>query len=488
MKLTVYKKMMLGFSVIISIMIISSAYVLFELNTVSNGAKNILTSNIRIQELAGQLKAIIQDENGYARKYFVSNDETYFSLFVETSKQVDLNLKLLLEREYFNEDRSIINGMQNVHNSFVAGMREKENKKTAPDARRLEKMRYDTMAFLLDSLDILIAKNQFSIGEEMGRIESITARSVRIALLLIAGTLFSAITAALIITRTITRPIGDLIKGTRLIGRGDFKKIIVSSHDEIALLADAVNDMSAKIKNINELRTQTMQQISHELKTPLQAIQSAHDILVVSGTLNDGQFRMLDVINRSIEKLANFSRQYLDLAKIESGVVQYNLELYDLLKVVKPVVDEAKLVAESKNVKIELNSEKIPSVMIDIEKVSIVVSNLISNAIKYTREDGTIIVSIRPIDTGVQITVKDSGIGINSEEIPNVFTRFYQASNITKIKSNGSGVGLAIVKAYTEGHGGKVYVKSILDKGSTFKVEIPIETRQVSRTLENLIQ
>ena len=82
MKLTVYKKMMLGFGVIISIMIISSTYVLFELKSVSDSAKHIITANVRTQELARQLKAIIQDENEYIEKYLISNDEAYFSLFI----------------------------------------------------------------------------------------------------------------------------------------------------------------------------------------------------------------------------------------------------------------------------------------------------------------------------------------------------------------------------------------------------------------------
>jgi signal transduction histidine kinase len=229
-----------------------------------------------------------------------------------------------------------------------------------------------------------------------------------------------------------------------------------------------------------------MQQISHELKTPLQAMQSAHDVLKISGSVNDRQMRMLDTIKRGIDKVTDFSTQYLDLAKIESGIMQYNMTLSDLFKIVKPVVDDAKLVAASKNITIELDSTETPKVEVDTEKVSIIVSNLISNAIKYTRENGKILVSISPSDLGVQVQVQDSGIGINPDELPNVFVRFYQASNIEKIESKGSGVGLAIVKAYAEGHGGKVHVESSLDRGSSFKVEFPISSVPAYGPPENL--
>ncbi len=480
MKLTIYNKMMMGFSAIIAIMIISSAYVLFELNTVANGAKIILTSNVRVQELARLLQATIQDENGYAGKYLVSNDETYFSLFVETSKQVDQNLNLLLEKQSSPEDQSLIYKMQKAHDALVVHLQEKNDKTQETNADK-KQIRKTNIAILLDSLDILISKNHSSIEKKMVRIESITARSVQVALLLIAGTLFAAIAAALIITRTITRPIGDLIKGTEQIAHGEFEKILVSSHDEIALLADAVNDMSAKINDVNELRTQMMQQISHELKTPLQAMQSAHDVLKVSNSVKDSQIRMLDVFDRGIDRIATFSRQYLDLSKIESGVMQYNMELSDLPDIIEPVVDEAKLIAASKNINLELDFDTVPRIMVDPEKISIIISNLISNAIKYTPDGGKVGVNIGPCDMGVLVKVQDSGIGIDPDEIPNIFDRFYQASNINKIASSGSGVGLAIVKAYTEGHGGKIYVESSPDQGSLFIVKFPILNGQPSQ-------
>ena len=473
MKLTIYTKMMMGFTAIIIIMILSSAYVLFELNTVADGAKNILTSNVKIQELARQLLVIINDEYGYAGKYIVSNDEAYLALFIKTSEQVDQNLHLLLTKQVSEKDRSLIDRMQKAHDSLVADMQARGNQKPETNENQ-EQKRKKHMGILLDSLDSLITRNHSSIEKEIIKIEFITARSVQVALILIAGTLFAAVTAALVLARTITRPIGELIKGTEQISQGKYEKILVSSNDEITLLADAVNHMSAKINEVNELRTQTMQQISHELKTPLQAMQSAHDVLKVTNSVKDSQIQLLDIFDRGIDKIANFSSQYLDLSKIESGAMQYNMELCDLLEIVQPVMDETRLIAESKNINLELNSNSIPKIMVDTEKVSIIINNLISNAIKYTPDGGSVVVDLSTCDLGVQIKVQDSGIGISPNEISDIFTMFYQASNINQIESSGSGIGLALVKAYTEGHGGRVYVESSPDQGSIFKVEFPL--------------
>jgi two-component system sensor histidine kinase GlrK len=480
MKLTIYKKMMLGFGSIIIIMIITSTYILLELNTVSNEAKITLTSNVQVVDLAKQLYAILQDENGYAQKYLISRDATYFSLFVATSRRFDQYLSSLLKTQSDEVERSLTRNMRQAHESFVASMQSERDSQELGYNRVRDNLRSDSLKTLSRSIDHLISTNRVSIGNTMSRIETTTNRSASIALLLIVGTLLAAISAALLITRTITSPIDDLIRGTEQIARGRFEQVRVSSNDEIALLAHAVNDMSIKIKNINQHRTQMMQQISHELQTPLQVMLSTHDILKsqTSGPLNDEQIQMLDTIRRGIKKLAGFSKQYLDLAKIDSGMMKYYIEWTDLLQIIQPIVEDAKLVATHKNIIVELTSLDAPKVRVDTKKISIVVSNLLSNAIKYTQNDGKVRVKIGPCTMGARVEIQDSGIGITPEELPKIFTRFYQASNTGRIRSRGIGVGLALVKAFTEGHGGKIYAESTIDGGSTFTVELPVSPEE----------
>lgn len=480
MKMTIYRKMMLGFGAVIVIMIITSTFILFELNTVSNAAKITLTSDVQVVDLAKQLDAILQDENGYAQKYLISRDETYFSIFIATSRRFDQYLSSLPKAQLDEIERSLIRNMRQAHESFVASMQSERDSQDFKYNPVRDNLRSDSLKTLYRSLDHLISTNQVSIGNAMSRIETSTNRSAKIALLLIAGSLLTAILAALIIARTITSPIDDLIRGTEQIARGNFEKVKVSSNDEMALLADAVNNMSVKIKNINKHRTQMMQQISHELQTPLQVMLSTHDMLKnqSSGPLNAEQLRMLDTIRGGIKKLAGFSKQYLDLAKIDSGMMKYYMEWTDLLQPIEPIVEDAKLIAAHKNITVELVALPSPKVMVDAKKISIVVSNLLGNAIKYTRNDGKVRVKLGPCTMGAFIEIQDSGIGITPEELPKVFTKFYRASNTGRIKSGGIGVGLALVKAFTEGHGGKVYAESTVNGGSTFTVELPVSPEE----------
>jgi two-component system, NtrC family, sensor histidine kinase GlrK len=479
-KLTIYRKMILGFGAVIVIMIVTSTFILFELNTVSNEAKATLTSDVQVVDLAKHLDDILQDENGYAQKYLISRDETYFSIFVASSRRFDQYLNLLLKAQLDEIERSLIRNMRQAHESFVASMHSERDTQDFTYNPVRDNLRSESLKTIYKSLDHLISANQVSIGNAMFRMETSTNRSTKIALLLITGSLLTAILAALMITRTITSPIDDLIRGTEQIARGNFEPVKVSSNDEMALLADALNNMSVKIKNMNKYRTHMIQQISHELQTPLQVMLSTHDMLKsqTSGPLNHEQMQMLDTIRGGIKKLASFSKQYLDLAKIDSGMMKYYMEWTDILQLIEPIVKDAKLIAARKNISIELVTLPLPKVMVDAKKISIIVNNLLGNAIKYTGNHGKVSVKTGSCTMGVFIEIQDSGIGITPEELPKIFTKFYRASNTGRTNIGGIGVGLALVKAFTEGHGGKVYAQSTVDGGSTFTVELPVSPEE----------
>jgi two-component system sensor histidine kinase GlrK len=488
-KLTIYKKMMLGFGAIIVIMIIASTYVLLKLNDVSHSAETTLTANVQTVDLAKQLQDILHEENIDAQKFLISKDETYFSLFMASSHRFDRYLDVLLNAQSDNTWQSLVKNMHRTHEKFVAGVQNARNLQNSNDNKdNLERnnLKMGSVETLNRSLDHLININRGFIEDAMSSMKATTTRSAQIALLLIVGTVLVAVLAAFIIARNITRPIDDLIRGIQQIARGNFKQVQVSSNDEIALLVNAVNDMSNKIKDINELRTHMMQQISHELQTPLQVMLSAHDILKnqCSDLLNDDQ--MLDSIRRGIIKLSSFSRQYLDLAKIDSGMMKYHMAWADLHQLIEPLVKDATLIAEPKNITVEMSSLPVPKVRVDSKKISIVVSNLLSNAIKYTGNNGKVEVKVGPCPLGAQVKIKDSGIGISQKDLPKIFTKFYQAGNTGRIKSKGTGVGLALVKAFVEGHGGRVYAESTVDHGSTFTVELPVEPEEFQSPAMNL--
>jgi len=296
--------------------------------------------------------------------------------------------------------------------------------------------------------------------------------------------LLSAIALALIIARTITKPVANLIQRTGEIAKGKFVTIPIRSNDEIALLANAMSEMSSKLSQINERKAEMMQQISHELKNPLQVILSAHDILRTEafGTLKEHQLFYLDSISKAVDRISTFSDQYLEIAKIDAGMMEYQLRPMKLTVIIQPIYEAAKIIASNKKISLDFSVHgEVPKVIVDPNKIDIVIRNLIDNAIKYTQNGGRVQVSVQPSNLGAKITIEDNGLGIASEELPKIFNRFYRIKNDNKTGATGKGLGLALVKALVEGQGGQIFVKSTIHVGSTFIVELQSASKKYSK-------
>lgn len=472
MKLTIYNKMMIGFTIIILLLTVGNAYMLFELYAISDKARVTLTSNVQAIDLAKQIQTLFYEEEAYAQKFLIALDDVYFAILDERARRFDEDIDSLTTIPNDLTELDLLSEVQRLHNGFVT---ELVRRRDAPHGslRTRGPVELDSARLVLDRF---IRSNQRSIDVAMGTVESTTERSANIALLLTLGTLLIAVTLALVITRTITRPLAHVIHGTQQIAGGTFDPIPVTSNDEIASLADAVNDMSDKLRKINEYKADLMHQISHELRTPLQTILSAQFLLAEQklGPLNTEQQKLLGSIRGSVDKLMKFTNQFLDLAKVEAGMMEFQLAPCNLTSLVASAVEETKLLAARKQITVYMEAAPVPHAVADPEKLSQVFSNLLTNAIKYTDAGGTVQVSLGREQDRFLIAVKDTGVGIPQADLARVFTKFYQASNASRTGGKGTGLGLALVKAFVEGHGGRVFATSTVGEGSTFTVELPI--------------
>ncbi len=471
-----YWKMMIGFGVIIILMAITNAYIVTELYSVSNTTRSMTLDGAAI-DILKELGSILDDEEGYAQKYMISHDPEYATLFSETGQSFSRTLDTLIETA---QSPSMVRPIRRIEQSHAWYFGEISSRMKHPprDSLRIQiseaASESDTLDEIHGMLDDLIARREISVSGKMATVESTARRSTDFALFLTAGTLLVAVTLAFLITRTFTRPIDALVRATGNIAHGSFDQIKVSSGDEIAKLAAAFNRMSASLNEMSALRAEMMQHISHEIRSPLQTMYSAHYILTsnTKNNLTEDQRRLLGSIRENMDKILTFSDQFLDLSKIEAGMMEYNFVRTDIGKILEPVVEQARINASRKGITLDLHAEKVPQVMADVDKCSTIFSNLLSNAVKYTGEGGTIRVSAAPSAFGVRISVADSGVGIAPDELPKVFTKFYRAKNVQG-SSKGTGIGLALVKALVESHKGRVGVKSTPGVGSTFTVELP---------------
>ena len=212
----------------------------------------------------------------------------------------------------------------------------------------------------------------------------------------------------------------------------------------------------------------------HELRTPLASINAAAHLLMRPEISEEQRNQMSDIINNETLRLSEMATSFLDFARLESGRTTFKIDEMDLAELLDECGRVMKVRMAEKNLTLTLNlSETLPKIEGDRDKLKQVFINLLSNAHKYNRTNGSIVISTAVEDNEILVSVEDTGIGIAENDIPNLFEKFYRVPGSDKI-STGSGLGLSISKRIVEAHGGRINVKSKLGEGTIFTVHLPL--------------
>jgi two-component system phosphate regulon sensor histidine kinase PhoR len=246
-------------------------------------------------------------------------------------------------------------------------------------------------------------------------------------------------------------------------------------NEDIYSFADLKQKEIDELKKLEAFRKEFIADVSHELKTPLFAAQGfVHTLL--DGAVNDKTVRnkFLRKAAKSLDGLDMLVQDLLTLSHIETGQIKMHFENIDLYKLTEEVFEQFENKADKKDVHLRIESHS-PRVIVhaDWQRISQVMTNLISNAIKHSFDDGEIIVSFDVGKKNVTVFVQDFGEGISAEHQARIFERFYRVDKSRSREKGGTGLGLAIVKHILEGHNSKAEVESLLGKGSTFKFKLP---------------
>jgi signal transduction histidine kinase len=232
-----------------------------------------------------------------------------------------------------------------------------------------------------------------------------------------------------------------------------------------------------ELTHLDQLKSDFMATMSHELRTPLTSVIGYSDMLLsgVTGELNEKQAQFVESILKNGEHLLNLINDVLDLTKIEAGRLELNHEPVDLRSALLGVLPIVKPRAADKRIKIStFLPTDVPPIDADPAKLNQILLNLLTNAIKYTHESGSVSVEARLKEGFVEIWVTDTGIGITQDDIGKIFQRFTQVDSSASRSQGGTGLGLAITKELVELHGGEIRVVSKLGKGSSFVFTMPI--------------
>lgn len=232
------------------------------------------------------------------------------------------------------------------------------------------------------------------------------------------------------------------------------------------------------LQQVEELKTNFISMMSHDLKTPIARIQGMVDVIIrESSNMNSLQREAVDTIRSSGEDLLKFINSILNYAKIESSEVKLNIQSKDINALLEEVIKKHEFLAKLKQIQIVKELEPLFPVDVDSDLMKQVFSNLIENAIKYSPESTKILVSSEEKDSFVVVQVADQGPGISEDEIHNIFMKFFRSRNVKTSPIKGSGLGLYLAKYFTELHHGQISVESTDQQGSTFTVEIPTSQR-----------
>lgn len=233
-----------------------------------------------------------------------------------------------------------------------------------------------------------------------------------------------------------------------------------------------------KIKKFEELRTKFLNVIAHRLGTPLSAVKWNLEALLDKriGKLDSYQEEHVKQIYESINRLISILRDLLMAMEIEKGV-SLKLEEVDLEKIINQVISGLESVAKLRNISLEFRKagKELPKVKVDQEKIKHCLFALIDNAIKYNKVKGKVQIQARKKGNEILVSIKDTGIGIPKKEQKNIFKSFFRGSIATTLYTEGTGIGLYMVKAFIKAHKGKIWFESKEGKGATFYFTLPIK-------------
>jgi len=292
--------------------------------------------------------------------------------------------------------------------------------------------------------------------------------------------LLAIILVSIFISRRITYPMAQIIRGVEQIRAGDLDaRLLVKSNDEIGLTSKAVNELVDKLKTdivqlkkLEQVRSQFLGNVSHELRTPIFSAQGYIETLL-GGAVNDSSVSrsFLEKAQDNLSRLHLLLEDLINISQIESGEMKMSFRIFNINGFLESVFNEYESFAANRNVTLRLliNTKTEDEIFGDRERLRQVLNNLLSNGINYNKPGGEVVLSSGRVAGGIQIGVKDTGVGIPSEHISRIFERFYRVDSDRSRELGGTGLGLAIVKHIIEAHGSRVDVESKEGEGSTFR-------------------
>lgn len=419
---------------------------------------------VQANMIAAQIKAegyLTDNSNTSLFRTFISNKSTEYNLRVLV---VDSSGFVVMD----SSDAAI--NMTLMNHTVLSALNNQE-----------EAEKYEELPVMMAAVPVLDRDNKAptgavvlvsSIDDVFTPIEDLKAQVNLLSLLiaLLAG-LMSFATSSFI-----TKPLKTLMKFVQKITNGQLdQKVNVVGNGEIAELGNAFNHMAEQLQRVEQSRQEFVSNVSHELKTPLSSIKVLTESLMFQDNVPVEMYKeFFEDINSEVDRLNSIISDLLTLVRLDQREIPLNIAEVNLNEMIQSLLKRLAPLAKKKNIDLIYESHREVIAEIDTVKLSLALTNLIENAIKYTPEDGRVTVILQGDLQDVLITVQDTGIGIAKEEQSRIFERFYRTDKTRNRETGGTGLGLAITYKTIVMHNGSIVVESEEGKGSIFSVQIPL--------------
>ncbi len=260
----------------------------------------------------------------------------------------------------------------------------------------------------------------------------------------------------------------------------EIAKLNINLEKKVSKRTQQLNDINKELQKILELKSKFISDASHELRTPLTIMQGNLDLAIKENNARGEAIpEAFNLINKEIGQISGILSDLTMLTNTDSDAEKINYEKINLASLIKAVEESLKILAKHKKIKVLNNkTKKTINIMGDEAKLEKLLLNIVSNAIKYTKEGGVVKIQAEKNDNNIKIIVEDNGIGIPGEDLPYIFERFYRADKARSNAEGGTGLGLSIAKWIAEAHYGKIDVESTLGKGSKFTIDLPYDYKK----------
>lgn len=343
------------------------------------------------------------------------------------------------------------------------------------------------------ALNTISATLRVNTKERVAQAADATAGAERLAIaaFIVAATL--AFILGILLFRAISRPVYELERGMKAVSESDLSyelQISPKRTDEFGRLAASYNSMAAQLGELNRLRAEFISVASHELKTPINVIIGYLELLQenIYGELNPKQREITQTVMKQANTLTRLIKRLLDISRFEASGGRLEPREVELGKYLTHLESSFSVLANQRNITFNVrHGADLPELVYwDEDRINEVLGNLLSNAFKFTPRDGTVNLEVNSEGDHIIIAVCDTGVGIEPEQLPQIFDKFFQADNQAQAATKGTGLGLAIAREIVEAHGGTISAESELGKGTTFTVKLPDKIGGIRRKSDHI--